>query len=701
MAMEQKHQMKKTRSKPSDNRSTGRPGSGTKHGELRGQVERHLSKKKTAMPEQDAQKMLHELEVHQIELEMQNEELRRAQGTIVESQQRYADLNDIAPVGYVTLNSMGLITEVNLTGTSLLGVERGQLQNKFFSFFVASESRDTFHRHYRGVLKTGTPGTCEVQLTRNNGTSFYASLHSVPVPDIEGNLTRVRSIIRDITERKQADAAAAEAQAIITALVENTEDMIWSVDPERFGLLTFNSALKNYFFDNLGLDLRLGMTPDDMITRSFTPAVAEKWHQLYLRALREGPFTEEYGVSSAPRVLLLSLNLLRREEGVFGISVFGRDITERKRAVQALQTSEEKFRQFFKNTPDYCYIVSPEGTILNVSDAVVRTLGYTREELVGEPLTMVYAPESRAKMKELFSEWKERGEIRNEEMVIITRKGEKRTVLLNAGAVRDQAGKLLHSTSVQTDITERKKAEAEAFAARRELLRTERLLRMGELTASLAHELNQPLTAILSNAHAALRFLDAGKLSMDQLREILQDIAHDDKRAGDIIRSLRSMVKPEEGYQELISVNDVLTEVSSLFNSEAIIRNIKVEMNCVNSLPPVTINKIQIQQVLINLMMNAAESMLDVPGERKIILQTQATNGGGVQVAVRDFGPGIEEEDIGKLFEPFFTTKRSGLGMGLSLSRSIIEAHGGHIWVKNNPDRGATFYFDLPGASAT
>ena len=248
------------------------------------------------------------------------------------------------------------------------------------------------------------------------------------------------------------------------------------------------------------------------------------------------------------------------------------------------------------------------------------------------------------------------------------------------------------------DLTQHKKAEAEAFNARRELLRTERLLRMGELTASLAHELNQPLTSILSNARAALRFLEAGRLETDQLREILEDIARDDKRAGDIIRSLRSMVKPEEGDQELISMNDVLTEASSLFHSEAIIRNIRVETDCANPMPRVMVNKIQILQVLINLMMNAAESMLNASEGRKIVLRTRATDGGTVRVAVRDFGPGVEEEDLSRLFEPFFTTKRSGLGMGLSLSRSIIEAHGGHIWVENNPDKGATFYFDLPGA---
>jgi two-component system sensor kinase FixL len=252
-------------------------------------------------------------------------------------------------------------------------------------------------------------------------------------------------------------------------------------------------------------------------------------------------------------------------------------------------------------------------------------------------------------------------------------------------------------SEVFASALERKRAEQEAYRARRELTRMERLSRMGELSASLSHELNQPLTAILTNARAALRFLEAGKLDTGELEEILQDIVKDDKRAGDIIRNLRAMVKPEEGERELISINGVLRETVALFRSEAIIRNVKIEMDLADPLPPLYVTKVQIQQVLINLMMNAAESMMgEESAKRVIVLQTAASHDGGVQVAVRDFGPGVEEQVLQRIFEPFFTTKRSGLGMGLSLSRSIIESHGGHIWAENNPDKGITFYFDLP-----
>jgi two-component system sensor kinase FixL len=158
-------------------------------------------------------------------------------------------------------------------------------------------------------------------------------------------------------------------------------------------------------------------------------------------------------------------------------------------------------------------------------------------------------------------------------------------------------------------------------------------------------------------------------------------------------------VKPEEGEREPVAINDVLLEVVTLFHSEAVMRNIKVEVDLADAVPQAVINKVQLQQVVVNLMLNAAESMLDVPDDKRVVIRSRA-NSGAVQVAVCDSGPGIGEKELARIFEPFFTTKRSGLGMGLSLSHSIIEAHGGRIWAKNNPDKGATFFFDLPAVSA-
>jgi two-component system sensor kinase FixL len=321
-----------------------------------------------------------------------------------------------------------------------------------------------------------------------------------------------------------------------------------------------------------------------------------------------------------------------------------------------------------------------------------KILGYTHEELIAKQFFEFVHPDDLNRTREAVSSLAAQQKLFFFENRYRCKNGTYRWLEWSASP----AGKLIYAAA--RDITERKQAEQEAFDTRRELMRMDRLSRMGELSASLSHELNQPLTAILSNARAALRLLKADELSPTELEEILQDIVKDDKRAGDIIRSLRTLVKRDKGEREMISINDVLHEAVSLFRSEAIIRNVRIEMDLTDPLPLLYIDKIQIQQVLINLMMNAVESMVRGESANKIIvLKTLMSHSGVVQVAVRDFGSGIEEQELSKIFEPFFTTKRSGLGMGLSISRSVIESHGGHIWAENNPDKGVTFYFDLPG----
>jgi PAS domain S-box-containing protein len=373
---------------------------------------------------------------------------------------------------------------------------------------------------------------------------------------------------------------------------------------------------------------------------------------------------------------------------------------EQKQMESRLRESEERFRQVAETVGDFIWEIDANGLYRYTSPSVEKILGYTPGELIGKMYFYdLFVPEVREELKtavfKMFAAKKAFQAFPNPN----TSKEGKVVHLETSGVpVLDEAGNLVGYRGADTDVTDRKRAEEEALDTRRELLRMDRLSRMGELSASLSHELNQPLTAILSNARAALRFLQANKLDPGELEEILQDIVKDDKRAGDIIRSLRTLVTRDEGERETVSINDVLHETVSLFRSEAIIRNIEIEMDLADPLPLLDVNKVQIQQVLINLMMNAAESMTrDDSASKAIVLQTSASHDGMVQVAVRDFGSGIEELDLRRIFEPFFTTKRSGLGMGLSLSRSIIESHGGHIWAKNNPDKGITFYFDLPG----
>ncbi|MHB0955322.1 MAG: PAS domain-containing protein [Pirellulaceae bacterium] len=246
------------------------------------------------------------------------------------------------------------------------------------------------------------------------------------------------------------------------------------------------------------------------------------------------------------------------------------------------------------------------------------------------------------------------------------------------------------------NITDRRRAEEEMLHMKDELAHVDRTARMGELAASLAHELNQPLTAILCNAQAARRFVAMPVPDMAMLREILDDIIRDDKRAGSVIQRLRAMLHKGKPELETFHINDVVGEVVQLLHSEIAERNVSLLTDFAPRLSTVEAGRVEIQQVLVNLLLNALDALEHQPPEdRKIVIRTSSDEQ-AVVVAVQDRGDGIRSPDVNSIFEPFFTTKSSGLGMGLAISRRIIQAHGGRIWAANCEDAGATISFSLP-----
>jgi two-component system, LuxR family, sensor kinase FixL len=253
-----------------------------------------------------------------------------------------------------------------------------------------------------------------------------------------------------------------------------------------------------------------------------------------------------------------------------------------------------------------------------------------------------------------------------------------------------------------TDVTERKRAELEAQRSRQELAHFTRVSTIGELTASLAHELNQPLTGILANAQAALRFLDTAPPDLPEIRDILKDIVDDDKRAAEVIRRLRGLLRKEEVRFRLLDLNALIRDVAKLLSSDAIIRNIAVRLELVPEPVFVSGDGVQLQQVVLNLLLNAMEAMTESAEDdaRAITVRTECTEAKAVHVAVQDAGTGFRKGTQHLVFEPFYTTKPSGMGMGLAISKSIIEAHGGLIWAGDNALGGATLHFTLPVAGS-
>jgi PAS domain S-box len=275
--------------------------------------------------------------------------------------------------------------------------------------------------------------------------------------------------------------------------------------------------------------------------------------------------------------------------------------------------------------------------------------------------------------------------------------GKTRWVIMRGRCLKDEEGNLLETIGVTLDVSAQKQADLQLQVQREEMARRNRVSLMGEMTASFAHELNQPLTAIANNASAARRFIERGNIDPALLQQLLQDMVADSQRAGEVIRGIRSLVRKETSVHTLLDLNSVITETVRLVSTDVLSRESVVTTELDPQLPQVKATLVQIQQVLLNLIINALDAMEGLPpAERRIIISTRSDKGDVVEVRVRDFGTGLPKDRPDKVFDHFFSTKQKGMGMGLAIVRSIIESHGGTIVGENAPDRGTNMIVRLP-----
>jgi C4-dicarboxylate-specific signal transduction histidine kinase len=250
---------------------------------------------------------------------------------------------------------------------------------------------------------------------------------------------------------------------------------------------------------------------------------------------------------------------------------------------------------------------------------------------------------------------------------------------------------------LKLEIAERKRAEEALLQARGDLARISRVTTMGELTASLAHEVNQPIAAAVTDANTCVRWLKQGQPDLEEAREAASRMVKDAARATEIIGRIRSLFKKETPERELVDVNEIIRGMATLLHSEAARHSISMRTELAEGLPQIVGDRVQLQQVLMNLMINAIEAMKDVDGPRELSINSQGDGDGQLTISVSDTGVGLPSGQADQIFDSFFTTKRDGTGMGLRISRSIVESHGGRLWSADNPPRGASFQFTLPG----
>jgi PAS domain S-box-containing protein len=335
------------------------------------------------------------------------------------------------------------------------------------------------------------------------------------------------------------------------------------------------------------------------------------------------------------------------------------------------------------------------GIITSWNAGAHRIFGYTVEEALGRPITVLIPPDRQDEEALIIDSIKRGESVEHFETVRITKDARRIHVSLAISPIRNPAGQIVGASKIARDITERKRAEDALRQAQAELAHVSRVTTMGELTASLAHEVRQPIAAAMTNANTCLLWLDRDSPDIDEARAATLRVVEDGRRATDIIGRIRQLFTKGAPQRACIDVNELIREMIVLLRVEAVRDAVSVRTELAANCSRVMGDRVQLQQVLMNLILNGIDAMKEVEGDRDLIIISQPTEPDQVRVSVSDTGVGLPPQ-TDQIFNAFFTTKQQGTGMGLSISRSIVESHGGRLWASDNPLRGATFHVDLP-----
>jgi PAS domain S-box-containing protein len=374
------------------------------------------------------------------------------------------------------------------------------------------------------------------------------------------------------------------------------------------------------------------------------------------------------------------------------------DVTERKHAEEALRKSERQFRALFDEAGVGIALANAAGHLFESNRTLQLLLGYSAEELSNVPFAQLTHPDDVERDWHLFTEVIS-GERENYhiEKRYYAKDGRLVWAHLTVSLVRDERGAPLFGIGVVEDITERKRAEEALHQTQAALSHLSRVMTMGELTASIAHEVNQPLAAVVNNGYACLRWLDRAEPDLAEARASVELMIRDGHRASSVIQRIRALSKKTDPQRAWLDINDVIHEVIALVDSEVRTHRVTLRTELSAALPLVQGDRIQLQQVVLNVLLNGIEAMQTVTGrDRELQIRSYRHASDEVGVTLRDAGIGLDPENLTHVFSAFFTTKPGGMGIGLSISRTIIEAHGGRLWATLDDGRERPFSSPCP-----
>ncbi len=501
--------------------------------------------------------------------------------------------------------------------------------------------------------------------------------------------------VMDTTESKRAEKKLRRSEESLLEAQKLSHTGSWRHDFAS-GEVTVSPEIFRIFGIKPGEDV----SSTDFFFSWFHPEDRERVQELFKRSeIQKTDYQEDHRIvlpdGTIKHLHVIGHPVLNESGDLIEFVGTAMDVTDRKRGEQASRL----LAAVVESSHDAIVSKDLNGIITTWNTGAERLFGYAAEEAVGQNITLIIPPDRRDEERAIIERLTRGERVDHFETVRMRKDGSLLDVALTISPMKDAGGRIVGASKLARDITERKRAEEALRQAQADLAYMSRVTTMGELTASLAHEIRQPISAAVINAKTCLRWLGRDEPDLAEACEAASRLVKDVTRAADIIGRISSLFKKGALQRELVDISDLVREMIVLLRNEVNRYSISIRTELAEGLPKVMADRVQLQQVFMNLMLNAIDAMKETSGPGELTIKAEAEDG-QLLISVSDTGVGLPPEQADQIFRAFFTTKDNGTGMGLPISRSIIESHGGRLWVTGASGRGATFQFTLPAKIA-
>ena len=587
----------------------------------------------------------------------------------------------------------------------LTGYEDAELAGTVarWSDLVHEEDRARVWEEIETAVSTNSTYETQYRIVAKDGSQKWVRERGCGLRGDDGCVRSLEGFVSDATALRESEAALARSEAYSKAIVATAAEGIITLD-RKGRIESFNRAAEKMF----------GYTADELIGRDVNILMPEPFRSDHTGYVERYTETGEGSIIGKGR----EVPARRKDGSIFPIYLAAseialdagrcyagiiRDISDQKAAEESLRVTERRFRAVFDQRHQLVSILTTDGFVLEANQKSLDFWGLDRDSVIGsafcEAPCWKQSDAIQENMREALASAAQ-GRTAQFEVTCAHCNGNMATLDFSLRPITNKSGNVVFLVAEGHDVTEKVLAEEEARQHRDRIAHVSRLSTLGEMAAGIAHEINQPLTAISLFAQASRRLVAAG--DFEKMATVSEKLNEHALRASEVVERMQVMARQGESVKKLIACNELIGSAVRLAESEARIRDIRIIFDAGDDVPPVCVDAVQIQQVALNLLRNAMEAMLQVDccDEKTVEIRTRAQSGDIVEIAVTDCGIGVSKEHESLLFKPFSTTKQSGMGMGLSISQAIVTSHGGRIDFRNNEPRGVTFWFTLPAASS-